>query len=244
MDAASTTDLLNGQLQNIVDFLAATGALGTAAYGLVDLTKATPLSISKVGLDRIRAALMPFRAALEEVSGQRNWDEVIRAQWVNGAAKADQKATAKSLIHLGLNKDNAEQLAGVCNIDAAPFLEAVGKMADGVELAPQEVGILGRFDAVVDARLDAAYEHADQQYRNAARALAAGIAVVLAVIAGAVVYADSQGGNKLDYYAYFWSYRVVLAAVVGLISVPLAPVAKDLASALTTAVQAVRSAKV
>ncbi|WP_394890517.1 hypothetical protein ACG873_03825 [Mesorhizobium sp. AaZ16] len=45
--------------------IAATAALGTASFGLVDASKALRGGISNVGFGFIRKALQPFQAALK-----------------------------------------------------------------------------------------------------------------------------------------------------------------------------------
>ena len=154
-------------IPNIGDSIAAIAALGTAAYGLVDAAKAFWGGPSVAGYGRIKAALAPFNPALQTL-GNAPW-QTLRANWLNGVAKADQKATAKSLIHLTLSPDNASKLARAVDIDA-DALEAVAKKIDkGTDLAKSDIDVLGRFDALVSAVLDAAYERADQQYRNTAK---------------------------------------------------------------------------
>lgn len=124
------------------------------------------------------------------------------------------------------HKIETAQFSG--SIDGGSLRIAVDKLTKGTELQQADINILGRFDATVDAALDAAYERADRQYRNAARALAAGIAMGLAIV----------GGELLS---HSWRTDLVPAIVVGLIAVPLAPIAKDLSSALANAVSAMNA---
>jgi hypothetical protein len=78
----------------------------------------------------------------------------------------------------------------------------------------QDISVLGRFDAIVDAQMDAGFERADQQYRNAAKVLAAGFAIVLALLGIWVIEGDSVS------FADF-----MFALFIGAISTPLAPIA-------------------
>ncbi|HZQ12851.1 MAG TPA: hypothetical protein VFB31_08590, partial [Pseudolabrys sp.] len=96
-------------IPNVGDTIAAIAALGTAAYGLVDAMKAFGGGPSLVGYGRIKSALAPFDPALQAL-GNAPW-QTLRANWLNGVAKADQKAAAKSLIHLALSPGNATKLA-------------------------------------------------------------------------------------------------------------------------------------
>ena len=107
--------------------------------------------------------------------------------------------------------------------------------------------MLGRFNASIEARLDAAFERADQYYRNASKTLAAVIAVILALVAGAIVYADQLTTAAPDLWTLVVDYLDTryfpLALIIGVIAVPLAPVSKDLVSALGDAVRAMKAAK-
>jgi hypothetical protein len=93
--------------------------------------------------------------------------------------------------------------------------------------------VYARFDLIVTAMLDEAYQRSDQKYRNKARGLAALVAVLLAVAAGWTL----TGG------AFWKSQELGLSVLVGLLATPLAPVAKDLSSALAAAVNAMQAVK-
>lgn len=229
---------------HISETIAAIAALGTSAYGLVDTTKIFWNGISRVGYGRIERTLQPFAPALENAMG-RNWANAVFSYWLNGVALDEQKAKTKSLIRLGLTPGNAEQLAnaGIRDttsrfdpaprnhkettgvIDPAAFTATVGKLYRGEDLVQTDINLLGRFDATVDAALDAAYERADREYKNAARSLAALFAAALAVVGGYLITRS-------------WSEYFIPAVVVGLIAIPLAPIAKDLSTALANAVGA------
>src|SRR6185369_15365843 len=96
---------------------------------------------------------------------------------------------------------NAAPLAAETGITADRLVNAATLLANGDALSDAEINALGRFDAAVEARMDAAFEKADRQYRNAARDLAALFAVLLAVIAGAMVYAPGPTTGYSDYLA-------------------------------------------
>ncbi len=225
-------------LPGIANSLAAIAALGTAAYGLVDVSKAFWGGISNAGFGRLKAALKRFDPALASLSNAP-W-QTLRANWLNGVPKADQKAAAKSLIHLALSPSNAPALANAVGIDAEALKSAATKMNKGTQLGSNEVDILGRFDALVSAVLDAGYELADQQYRNAAKLLAALVAIGLAVVAGGLIRSSTAGFTVAGYLG---SKDCLVAIIIGAISTPLAPIAKDLSSSIAAAVRAVSSLK-
>jgi hypothetical protein len=222
-------------LPSVPGILAAVSGLGTAAYGLVDAFKAWGGGISNAGFGHVRAAAERFLG--DDVSaafGRKDIVATLRANWINGVDKADQKAKAKALIRLGLTPAGAAQLADAAGVDAAELTACAERISNGTGLTPQDLNILGRFDAVVSAVLDEGYERADQQYRNVAKFAAALVAVVLAAVGGALIYSGA------DYLA---SRDFGIAVLVGAVSTPLAPIAKDLSTALNAAVKAVSSVK-
>jgi hypothetical protein len=211
--------------------IAAIGALGTAAFGLVDALKALWGGPSRFGFGYIKASLQPFSAALAVadspgVKGKDTALETLRANWLNGVPLADQKAKAKALIHLGLTAANADTLGTASGVDKDELKQVASKIDQGQQLDPTEITLFGRFDAIVSARIDAGFERADQCYRNSAKALALGIAIVLALIG-----------------AWMAGVELWKGLLVGIVATPLAPVAKDLSSALATAVNAVSPVK-
>jgi hypothetical protein len=74
----------------------------------------------------------------------------------------------------------------------------------------------------------------DQVYRNWTRVLAGVIAVTVAVLGGWSLVTDHQ---------YWFSQQMFQAMLVGLLATPLAPIAKDLSSALATAVNTLQAVK-
>jgi hypothetical protein len=169
-------------LDTIPQLLTAIGALGTAAFGLVDATKAFAGGVNHIGFKRISAtvaALVP--AAQPDILA------ILQANWFSGADLAGQKALAKSLIELNL-----------------PPLDT-------------------RTDLIVTATLDEAYQRADQLYRDGTRAWAMAVSILLALIAGHQLHAP-----------------VATSLLAGLLATPLAPIAKDLSTALATAVNTLK----
>ena len=227
------TALTNGGLSNLVQLTTAVGALGTASMGLVDTTKLFGGGPSNFGFGYIESELAPFLDALASSSapfGKFAILEKLKADWLNGVAKEDQKVKAKSLIHLGLSQIGASALANVAAVDPGKLQQAVQKTAAGQAPDPEEASAFGQFDAILTAVLDTAYERGDQKYRNATKFLAMATSVVLAGIGCLIVF----GKDPWDLLA---------CMVIGLIATPLAPVAKDLTSALQTAVAAASALK-
>jgi hypothetical protein len=229
-------DLLSGQLGNILNFLSAAAGLGTAAMGLVDASKAWNGGPSNLGFSHIERALGPFLVGRAPALGKAETLETLRANWLNGVPKADQKAKAKALIHLSLTQGNALSLARAATVDGHLLASLAAKTTTGTTPTQAELAVLGQFDAVLMAVLDVAYERGDQLYRNGAKAFAMVISTVLAVLVGWLAQKDIS-------WSYFESSNFVLAFVIGISATPLAPVAKDLASTLQAAAGAVRLVK-
>ena len=225
--------LLTGDIGNILNFISAAAGLGTAAMGLVDATKAFRGGPSNFGFGFIGTAIAPFLAAAPGttcVFGKVEILRTLKAAWLNGVPIAEQKAKAKALIHLGLVQGNAAALAVAAGVDTGKLQALSAKTAAGVRPEPEEIAVLGQFDVVLSAVLDAAYERADQKYRNACKMFAMLLSTILGIAGGAIVF-------DVDYWH---SGYLCLSFLVGLCGTPLAPVAKDLATSLQAAVSAVQ----
>lgn len=222
--------------------ITAIGGLGTAAFGLVDASKSVFSGINRIGLKHVVdtvTSLTPDQAGdglpAKPINAlpRKSVLDSIEANWVNGTDVTKQKAIAKSLIRLHLSAGNATALAATTNVDPALLTAVAAKTIAGTPLAQAESDVSSRFDMIVTAMLDEAYQLSDQVYRNGTRALAAVVAVVLAV----------AGGWSLHGPGFWWSKDLALAILVGLLATPLAPIAKDLSSALATAVNTLQVIK-
>lgn len=236
-------DIANGDLGNILNLLSAVAGLGAAAMGLVDSSKAIMGGPSNFGFGHIKKAVTPFVNGTGTAFTATQIEHTLKANWLNGVATADQKAKAKSLIHLGLAPDTAEALAKAAGVDAGKLKSLATKIATGTEASQDEINVLGQFDVVVSAVLDDAYERGDQIYRNACKLLAMAVSTVLAVIAGWTIAAAAACASSSCAASYFFSRDFFIALIVGLSATPLAPVAKDLVSTLQTAANAVGAVK-
>jgi hypothetical protein len=208
----------------IVEIIGAVGALGTAATGLVDTTKVFNGGVSRVGFATITQQFKPFEALLKAIPEQAA-AATLYGLWINGVAIEDQKAKAKGLIKLGFGPDTVNAMSTATGLPVNELAPLAAKIVSGTDLGPSEVNIYGRLDAILSAVIDAAYEKADQRYRNAAKALAALIAILLSLVGGYAV------GPIRGFQGF------MLYVVIGAIATPLAPVAKDLTTAINTAVQ-------
>ena len=203
-----------------------------AAFSLVDATKAFGGGVSNCGLPGLNRVVSRFSDALDRAlgtdeKGKAEWRRVVRSHWINGRPRAEQKAIVKSLIRLGLAPQTAPELAKAGQVNAGALVAVAEKLEVGTALSEVDLNVLGRLDASVEAQLDAAFDRADQLYRNVSRVFAAVFSIGLAFLAT---------------WALGWD-RWALALLIGLLAVPLAPIAKDLASSLQAAAAAMKAAK-
>jgi hypothetical protein len=206
----------------------AIGGLGTAAFGLVDATKVFGGGVNHIGFAGIRAAVRQLTDSGKPVNAlsQKKMLAALQSNWMNGTPLSSQKAVAKSLIKLNLHPGNAPALASATGVDPEILKTVASKMAAGTSLASAESDVFARFDLIVTALLDDAYHRSDQIYRNWTRALAAAVAIVLALAGG-----------------YTLQINPILCVLVGLLATPLAPIAKDVSTALASAVNTLQLLK-
>jgi hypothetical protein len=223
-------------LNQLPQIVTAIGALGTASFGLVDASK--PLffgGVNHIGFSAIKKTVTTLIPG--DGNNALSRDKVLatlKANWFNGTDLGSQKSIAKSLIKLHLSADNAAAVATATGVDAGVLQQAATSMAAGKPLASPQSDVYARFDLIVTALLDETYQRSDNNYRNWTRALAAAVAVILAIIAGDALTQQAS----LHMHIEAWQ-----SAVVGLLATPLAPIAKDLSTALATAVDAMQRVK-
>jgi hypothetical protein len=237
-------------LANLPQAITAIGGLGTAAFGLLEAIKPVFPGINHMGFGRIRttiSSLTPSEPGAHpplNALPQSNVLDSLLANWVNGTDLNSQKSIAKSLIKLHLSAGNAPALAAATNVDPALLSEVARSIASSTALTQPQSDAYSRFDLIVTAMLDEAYQHADQVYRNSTRGLAALLAVALA-FAGGLSLAGSAGGLDLagSLKVFWWKPDMFLSLLIGLLATPLAPIAKDISSALSTAVNTMQAIK-
>ena len=212
--------------------ITAVGALGTAAFGLVDALKVLPGGgVSRAGFKFVRQMILklaPEIPSLRETGLSReSLIYTLQSQWINGTPREDQVSIAKSLIKLRLLPETAHALATATGVDPAVLSAVATSIKSGTALTQPQTDVYGRFDLLLTTLLDQAYQRADQRYRNAAKTWAIPISVALAVAAAVFVVPHAVSISE--------------AVLLGLIATPIAPIAKDLSSAIGTAAQAIQS---
>jgi hypothetical protein len=166
-----------------------------------------------------------------------DWRFAVRAKWINGVKKSDQMAFILELVRLGLTQDAVEAISKKAKhnipVDLKVLQSAVCKARSGATLNDDEIAVRGRFNDSISARLDASFEAADQLYRNICKLVASGVAIVLSIWAGGLL-AKAQG---MEFFTYGGIWKAIM---IGVLAVPLAPIAKDLASTLQAAAKALK----
>jgi hypothetical protein len=231
-------------LQNLPQIITAIGGLGTAAFGLVDATKVFgDWGPNRIGFSGIAAAVKPLipPAATAGPPGnalsQQKVIDTLQANWYNGTDLGSQKSIAKSLIKLNLNPGNAAVLANQTGVDPAVLTTVATGIALGTPLSAAESDVFSRFDLILTALLDEAYQRSDQVYRNGTRVLAMIFAIGLAIVGGMMLHTQKFGTLE------WWKRDFVESLLVGIMATPLAPIAKDLSTALATAVNTLQLVK-
>ena len=233
-DLGATAYLIGGgdtmiSLQGLPQIVAAIGGLGTAAFGLVDASKAAWGGVNHIGFSQIQKTVKSLTpGSPNNALSQDKIVATLKANWFNGTALASQKAIAKSLIKLNLSDTNAAALATATGVEPGVLAEVAANIKKGTALSTAQNDVYARFDLIVTALLDETYQHADSVYRNSTRALAALVAVVLAVVGGHTLTPPSD---------------TLQSVIVGLLATPLAPIAKDLSTALATVVNTMQLVK-
>lgn len=206
-------------MENIGTIILATGALGTAAFGIVESLKWTRLG--EAGFGKILTLLDLIMETLKMAYGP-GYETLLRAQY-----RGEQRELARVIrqgVRIGLTEENASRVANFLGmVDVDKLKQAARRVNAGEELTAELRNVLGRFELAADTRIDAALTLAQHYYVGAVRIAASIIALIIALAVG--IY---QG----------FTFQALL---VGVAAVPLAPVAKDLVTALQSASKAIRT---
>lgn len=205
------------------EMVLAAGALGTAAFGIVEAAKWSPLG--EAGFSNIPRLLGP--ALMQAVTRSLGPDalRLLRAQYRRRDGNAELARTLRQGVRIGLDPANAESLAqGVGSVDPAALRRAAEALSAGQDLDSAQRNAIGRFELAADARIDSALTLAQDSYLGAVRLSASSVAVGMALLAALVLGKDP-----------------VLGLIVGVAAVPLAPIANDIVGALQAATRALRN---
>lgn len=200
----------------------AVGALGTAAFGIVEGLKRWRL-VGEAGFEAIVRILGPLMDTLRSAYGP-DAIGLLRAQYRGDSQ--DLARTMRQGTRLGLSARNAEKLAAALGVVGATELaEAAAAVESGHELTAEQRNVIGRFELAADARIDAAMILALDRYKGTVRIAASFVAVAIALGVGE----QFENVTRLE------------SLLIGIAAVPLAPVAKDVATAVRAAAEALRA---
>jgi hypothetical protein len=207
--------------------IAAAGALGTASFGIVEALKWT--SLGAAGFGQIRTYLGPALEAALEVAYGPDFERLLRAQYRQDSQS--QSGIGKSLrqgMRIGLTPANAPDIARFLGtVDPDGLRSAALAVTSGQALSDTQRAALGRFELAADARIASALSRAQDVYLGTVRSAASVLSVVLAEVAAVML------GTSSD----MW----MVGLLVGIVAVPLAPIANDVVGALQAATKALRA---
>jgi hypothetical protein len=187
----------------------------------------------------------PLAPALKCAYGD-DYADIIAEKYRAGRSAGSAPDTIRQGVRLGLPFLGVERaqavIAAVWDMDPqmsrdlAVALQALPTVTPGPQppwsppspIDPAQA-LAGRFATALDARIDAAFAIAEEQYETAAKTWAGVAAVALAI------------GLSAGLAGRFELNQTIAALGVGLVAVPLAPVAKDLSTSLQNALTAVKT---
>jgi hypothetical protein len=208
---------------NLGTAIVAAGALGTAAFGIVEGLKYLAV-VGEAGFSSINSLLGGLTSALRVAYGA-NAEVVLRAQYRGDTREL--KRLLRQGVRAGITPANAAALAtSLGSIDPAALTAAVTNLASNRPISDGERATIGRYELAADARIDAALTAAQSAYAGTSRILA--MVVALAIALG---------------MATALNVSLLVGAMVGLAAVPLAPIAKDVASGINAAATALKGRK-
>lgn len=221
----------------LTEMVLAAGSLGTAAYGIVDGFKFSA-KFAAAGFHQIRLALgTPIYDALRYAYGSQ-FTDLMRAQYINGRSSGDLPRTLRQGVRLALNSDNAEVLAAaIGHLDGKALKEAAIAVETGTNVSDQQRSLIARFEVAVDTRVEAALALAENKYKGVMQLRASCVSIVLAVI-GSFALNVEQSSEGLSHAFTFEDF--VIALIVGVAAVPLAPIAKNVSTALQSVAKATK----
>lgn len=207
-------------IQEVSDFLIAAGAVGTAAMGIVEGAKS--VRFPPIGFGFLLKQLQWSFSALQVAYGDQYKKLIESLYRISGSG--DLARTLRQGIRIGLNEENAADLSqNILGKSDGTLTEIAKKINTGENLEPQEKNFLSRFELAVDARIEGALALGERAYANGIRLCAFIVAIGLAQAAALLL--KLQDG-------------FITALIVGLIAVPIAPIAKDIVKGFQSAATA------
>jgi hypothetical protein len=240
------------ELSQVPVYIAAVGALGVAAFGMVEALGKTlfvfpipgtriSLGLPYVGFSRVDALLKRVGPAMQASYGD-DYRMIVRQQYRAGRNKGQAPESIRQGVRLGLPFLSQTAAVGVIravwglppaaaeSLAAALIAPVPTTPPAGARPPPKaalDQALAARFATALDTRVKAAFDLAEQVYETRAQFWAAVIAIGLSL-----GYHLATTAKPFDLPA--WG----MALLIGLVAVPLAPAAKDLSSSLSDALSA------
>lgn len=235
---------------DLVALITASGALGTAAFGIVDGLKSDRI-IGLSGFERMKETLSKLALTLETAYG-RDYETLLKAQY--RGASSELGATLRQGVRVGLTSGNAVAVAESLGVVNGEELRKAVELLENAEMSLSELAqldrtemsdeqrnlsdeidrarrIIARYEVAADTRIDAGITIGLEDYKSSARRWATAIAIGLGFVSGVTL--GSTDSQQLLYYS-------VLGLFIGVAAVPLAPVAKDVATAIQSTAAAMK----
>lgn len=242
-----TADANTEFLDHVQNGIVATGALGVTAFGITETLKNID-AIGLAGFGALNKRLFKkpgLNDALKAAYGE-NVDALLIDQYRESNWTGKLRQTIRQGVRAGLRPENAkllvDDLGGAVDADrladAARYIMGAAERREDArpEDEDRHLDIIARLELAVDARIDGALACARQTYINRMRLFATLIALTIALATAILIsLSDNSGGTM--------ARNIGIALLIGLAAVPIAPIAKDLATAISQAANALRGRK-
>jgi hypothetical protein len=237
-----------GEWEQAIAAIIAVGALGTAAFGVVEaLGKALVIrrfGLPYVGFKCVLAVIEEFKDALYFTYG-KHYELILAQQYRNDRSSGSAPETIRQGVRLALPMmDGAQGKALVTRVwglgddKSAALVDALQAEKSGPLSAAEAdaaATLAARFALALDSRIASAFTLAEERYQATARLWAGLAAIGLSLLFNMGLRSAPTGASGTE-QGYPW----LVALLIGAAAVPLAPVAKDLSSALSDALKAWR----
>jgi len=203
------------------------GALGTAAFGIVEALKWT--NLGEAGFKQIEKLLGAAIVKTLRVAYGPNYEQLLRAQYRQDAhLQTGIGKTLRQGVRIGLNAENATLIAEeLGTVDGESLATAARAVAEGGDIGADKRAVIGRFEVAVDARIESALSRAQDVYIGTMRVAASIVAILMSEL---VVLTHSVTG-----------VTQIQALLIGIAAVPMAPIANDVVGALQAATKALKA---
>lgn len=225
------------EMEILVQLILAIGAVGAAAMGITEGFKS--IWLPPIGFWKLKQEIAWAEDALTIAYGN-NYLDMLATLFRSGRSSGELPRILRQGVRVGLNEATGKKMAQTVGVSDPCELGDVAKQlmaGEDISKKPTERNILGRFEMAVDARIDAALAMGERAYKNGVRLRASLIALVLSLVAAYLMYTPDNGES------FIRSDIFVLALIVGVTAVPMAPIAKDVAKGFQAAARALGTRK-